>query len=178
MSFTLVDGYNLLHASGVFGKVRGPRGLESSRTALLDHVADLVGETAPRVLFVFDAANAPDGLPGKITHRGIRVWFARQYPDADSLIEEILEEERSPASITVVSNDRRLQLAARRRRAKAVSSDEWLAELRRSRRAGSRGGSQGADTKPPEPGPGEVERWKKHFGLDDDDRGPGTGKRP
>ena len=117
MTFTLVDGYNLLHASGVFGRLRGPRGLESSRTALLDHVADLVGETAPRVLFVFDAANAPDGLPGRITHRGIRVWFAREYPDADSLIEEILEEERSPASITVVSNDRRLQLAARRRRA-------------------------------------------------------------
>ena len=50
MSLTLVDGYNLLHASGVFGATRGARGLESSRTALLDHVADLVGETAPRVL--------------------------------------------------------------------------------------------------------------------------------
>lgn len=166
MTFTLVDGYNLLHASGVFGRVRGPRGLESSRTALLDHVADLVGETAPRVLFVFDAANAPDGLPGRITHRGIRVWFAREYPDADSLIEEILEEERSPASITVVSNDRRLQLAARRRRAKAVSSDEWLADLRRTRRAAR--GPEGSDAKPPEPGPGEIEHWKKHFGLDDD----------
>jgi predicted RNA-binding protein with PIN domain len=161
MSLTLVDGYNLLHASGVFGATRGARGLESSRTALLDHVADLVGETAPRVLFVFDAAKAPDGLPGKIVHRGIRVWFAREYPDADSLIEEILEEERSPASITVVSNDRRLQLAARRRGAAAISSDAWLADLRRPRKAAD----PGAD-KPPEPGPGEVEHWKRHFGLD------------
>ena len=165
MTFTLVDGYNLLHASGVFGRLRGPRGLESSRTALLDHVADLVGETAPRVHFVFDAARAPDGLPGRIVHRGIRVWFAREYPDADSLIEEILEEERSPASITVVSNDRRLQIAARRRRAKAVSADDWLADLRRARRAGA---AEAADTKPPEPGPGEIEHWKRHFGLDDE----------
>ena len=161
MFLTLIDGYNLLHASGVFGPKRGARGLESSRTALLDHVADLVGETAPRVLFVFDAAKAPDGLPGKITHRGIRVWFAREYPDADSLIEEILEEERSPASITVVSNDRRLQLAARRRGAAAISSDAWLADLRRPRKVAD----PGAD-KPPEPGPGEVEHWKRHFGLD------------
>jgi len=161
MSLTLVDGYNLLHASGVFGAARGPRGLESSRTALLDHVADLVGATATRVLFVFDAAKAPDGLPGRLVHRGIRVWFAREYPDADSLIEEILEEERSPQSVTVVSNDRRLQLAARRRGAAAVSSDAWLADLRRPRPSGE----PSAD-KPPEPGPGEVEHWKRQFGIE------------
>jgi hypothetical protein len=63
--------------------------------------------------------------------------------------------------VTVVSNDRRLQLAARRRGAAALSSDAWLAELRRPRPTGD----AGAD-KPPEPGPGEVEHWKRHFGLD------------
>jgi hypothetical protein len=89
------------------------------------------------------------------------VWFAREYPDADSLIEEILEEERSPASITVVSNDRRLQLAARRRGAAAISSDAWLTELRRHRPA-----ADSAADKPPEPGPGEVEHWKRLFGID------------
>ena len=161
MSLTLVDGYNLLHASGVFGTTRGPRGLESSRIALLDHLADRLGDLTGRVLVVFDAANAPDGLPGRTVPRGIRVWFAREYPDADSLIEEILDEERSPQSVTVVSNDRRLQLAARRRGAAALSSDAWLAELRRPRPTGD----AGAD-KPPEPGPGEVEHWKRHFGLD------------
>ena len=162
MPLTLVDGYNLLHASGVFGWVRGPKGLVASRTALLDHIADRLGDRSNRVLVVFDAANAPGGLPGRLTHRGITVWFAREYPDADSLIEEILEEEKSPSSVTVVSNDRRLQLAARRRRATAVSSDEWLAELRRPRA----GEGQTSDAKPPEPGPGEVELWKRHFGID------------
>jgi len=70
----------------------------------------------------------------------------------------------------VVSNDRRLQAAARRRRAKAVSSDEWLADIRRAGR--SRGGEGGAapDAKPPEPAPGEIEHWKRHFGLDDPPR--------
>lgn len=170
MPLTLVDGYNLLHASGVFGEVRGARGLESSRTALLDHVADLLGDRAGRVLVVFDAARAPDGLPGRITHRGIRVWFAREYPDADSLIEEILEEERAPSEVTVVSNDRRLQAAARRRRAKAVTSDEWLADIRRAGRPRAGEGHAAADAKPPEPAPGEIEHWKRHFGLDDPPR--------
>ena len=90
----IVDGYNLLHASGVFGRDRGPRGFEQSRQALLDMLVDLLGDEAPETLVVFDAAKAPDGLPGRLVHRGIRVWFAREYPDADSLIEELVEDDK------------------------------------------------------------------------------------
>ena len=126
----IIDGYNLLHASGVFGKERGPRGFEQSRLALLDMLADLLGVDAGKTLVVFDAARAPDGLPGRLTHRGIRVWFAREYPDADSLIEELVDDDHAPSSLVVVSSDRRLQVAARRRRAKAVSCEEWLADAR------------------------------------------------
>jgi len=61
----------------------------------------------------------------------------------------------------VVSGDRRLQVAARRRRAGAVSSDEWLATKREERRARRRQ----VETKPPEPGPADVESWKRYFGL-------------
>jgi len=156
----LIDGYNLLHASGVFGSGRGPRGFEQSRFALLDLLADLLGPEATRTIVVFDAANAPDGLPGRHLHRGIRVWFAREYPDADSLIEELIDDDNAPQSLTVVSSDRRLQAAARRRRANAVDCETWLADLRaRSRRRDD------ADAKPAEPGPYDVEAWKRYFGL-------------
>ena len=87
----IVDGYNLLHASGVFGEARGPRGFEQSRVALLDMLVDLLGDAVDDALVVFDAARAPDGLPARLTHGGLRVWFAREYPDADSLIEELVE---------------------------------------------------------------------------------------
>ena len=119
----IIDGYNLLHASGVFGKERGPRGFEQSRLALLDMLADLLGTDAGKTLVVFDAARAPDGLPGRLTHRGIRVWFAREYPDADSLIEELVDDDHAPSSLVVVSSDRRLQVAARRRRAEAIGCE-------------------------------------------------------
>jgi predicted RNA-binding protein with PIN domain len=157
----IIDGYNLLHASGVFGRERGPKGFEQSRLALLDMLADLLGAEASKTLVVFDAARAPDGLPGRYTHRGIRVWFAREYPDADSLIEELVEDDNAPSSLVVVSSDRRLQAAARRRRADAVSSEQWLAEMRARRRAAAEPG----DAKPAEPGPHDVEAWKRYFGL-------------
>ena len=156
----IIDGYNLLHASGVFGAERGPRGFEQSRLALLDLLADLLGAEASKTIVVFDAVNAPDGLPGRHVHRGIRVWFAREYPDADSLIEELIDDDNAPQSLTVVSSDRRLQAAARRRRAGAVDCESWLAEARaRSRRRDD------TDAKPAEPSPYDVEAWKRYFGL-------------
>ena len=157
----IIDGYKLLHASGVFGDERGPKGFEQSRTALLDLLADLLGENASKAIVVFDAAHAPDGLPGRFAHKGIRVWFAREYPDADSLIEEFLEDDDAPTSLLIVSSDRRLQVAARRRRAGTVSSEAWLAEMKdRRRRARAP-----RDTKPPEPSPADVEDWKRYFGV-------------
>ena len=45
----LVDGYNLLHASGIFGGVRGAGGFEASRRALLDEIARLTGSAAAGV---------------------------------------------------------------------------------------------------------------------------------
>jgi hypothetical protein len=157
----IIDGYNLLHASGVFGADRGPRGFEQSRLALLDMLVDLLGDAAADTVVVFDAARAPDGLPARLVHGGIRVWFAREYPDADSLIEELVEADDAPGSLTVVSGDRRLQVAARRRRATAVSSEEWLATMREQRRRRR----HPPDAKPPEPGPDDGEGWKRYFGL-------------
>ena len=156
----IIDGYNLLHASGIFGAERGPRGFEQSRLALLDHLLELLGAEAERTLVVFDAAHAPDGLPARLQHGLIRVWFAREYPDADSLIEEILMDDPDRGNV-VVSSDRRLQVAARRQRATAIGSEQWLAE----RRAALRVSRQPRETKPPEPGPEGVEDWKRYFGM-------------
>jgi predicted RNA-binding protein with PIN domain len=158
----IIDGYNLLHASGVFGAERGSRGFEQSRVALLDLLCELLGDRATDTIVVFDAARAPDGLPGRLVHRGIQVWFAREYPDADTLIEELVEDDTAPSHLVVVSSDRRLQVAARRRRAKAVSCEEWLADARADRR---RRTQRAADEKPAAPSPADVEYWKKYFEM-------------
>ena len=156
----IIDGYNLLHASGVFGDARGPLGFEQSRRALLDHLSELLGAEAEQTIVVFDAADAPDGLPQDTFTDLFGYGLLGNIPDADSLIEEMVEEE-SPSGLVVVSSDRRVQAAARRRRAIAVDSHEWLTGKRRAMNERVRQ----KETKPTEPGPGDVEAWKRYFGL-------------
>jgi len=157
----LVDGYNLLHASGIFGGVRGEGGFEASRRALLDEIARLLGPAAAGATVVFDAADAPPGLPDRSSHAGIDVRFARRHATADELIEELILDHDVPTALTVVSADNRVMAAARRRRSRAVPSGEWLAELR----AAARTRAEAGDAKPPEPGPEGADYWKDYFGL-------------
>ena len=158
----LIDGYNLLHASGIFGGVRGAGGFEASRRALLDEIAAVLGPAAGGVTVVFDAADAPPGLPARYAHCGIDVRFARAQGSADALIEELIEEHDSPTALTVVSADNRVMAAARRRRARPVASGTWLAEVR----AAARSAAARTEAKPPEPQTeGEVNRWLEEFGL-------------
>lgn len=130
----LIDGYNLLHASGILGRGVGPGGLERSRLALLNFVAESVpAQALSGTTVVFDAAGAPPGLPHTLYHRGITVRFARDYDSADALIEELILADAAPRRLTVVSSDHRLHRAARRRKAKAIDSDRWYAETLRQR---------------------------------------------
>ncbi len=131
---TIIDGYNLLGAVGIVGRGVGPGGLERSRLGLLNFLAESLepGEL-PRTTVVFDAQNAPPGLPRVVKHRGITVRFAAEYEDADSLIEELIRTESAPRRLTVVSSDHRIQRAARRRKARPVDSDVWYAEVVRAR---------------------------------------------
>ncbi len=132
---TLIDGYNLLHVTGIVGRGRGPGGLERSRTALLNFLAASLDPTEiVRTTVVFDARNAPPGLPRTMSHHGIAVRFAAKDETADQRIAELIRVDSAPRRLTVVSSDHEIQRAARRRRAKAVDSDVWYAELIRARR--------------------------------------------
>lgn len=128
----LIDGYNLLHATDLFGSGALAGTLRGSREALLRFLTSRLSERERRAaVVVFDARDAPPGLPSRYEHDGLRVWFARDYPDADALIEEILETSRETKGMTVVSGDRRVQRAARSRGATPVESDAWFTELDR-----------------------------------------------
>ncbi|HEX4000258.1 MAG TPA: NYN domain-containing protein [Pirellulales bacterium] len=166
----LIDGYNLLHASAIFGPPnrRGPGGLERARSALLNLIAEsLPAEELRRTAVVFDASEAPYGLSRMFEHKGLTVYFASRDSDADSLIEELILQDSAPRRLTVVSSDHRLHKAANRRRATAVDSERWLAQLLRDRQ--SRHEPRPNDSIKPEGplSPGEVEFWLKQFGGDE-----------
>jgi predicted RNA-binding protein with PIN domain len=128
----LIDGYNLLHVTALVG--RAGSGLQGSREALLRFLtATLNDAERAQTTVVFDAADAPPGLPRVVTHEGMTIRYSSEYPDADALIEELIAANNVPRSLVVVSSDHRLQRAARRRRARFVDSDEWFAEKGRER---------------------------------------------
>lgn len=166
----LIDGYNLLHATDIFGSGPGPDTLQSSRCALLDFLAETLDARELRdATIVFDATGAPPGLPALQHHRGITVHFAPRHADADTLIEEMIEDYHAPKTLIVVSSDHRLHRAARRRKAKPIDSEVWYAELLRTQK--SRSATRNAFTKPPPPSTDEeVQFWLRKF-QDDGEAG-------
>ncbi len=160
--FLIIDGYNLLHATGIMGRGAGPGGLARSRQALLNFLAaSLDPDLARRTTVVFDAATSP-GRPRALEHAGIRVVYAAGYDDADTLIEELISQHSSPRRLVVVSSDHRVQRAARRRRAKPIDSDVWYAELMRHRREQARRPDEPVKTTPPLT-EAEVQYWLDQF---------------
>lgn len=164
----IIDGYNLLHATGLGGGGAGRGGLERSRLALLNFLAESINavELAGTTV-VFDARDAPPGLPRTLAHRGITVRFAAGYESADELIEELIRADTSPRRLTVVSGDHRLHRAARRRRAKAVDSDIWYAEMEKRRATIT---PAAVPAKPIDALPSELAFWLKLF--DDEPKPP------
>jgi predicted RNA-binding protein with PIN domain len=148
----------LLHASGVFG-TGGRTSLESSREALLDWLAEVLTDAdRERITIVFDARDAPPGLPQSARKHGLQIRFARRGSDADDLLEELIRDHSSPRSLIVVSSDHRIHRAARRRRATPIDSDRWVTEVKRepaTERPESehRGG----------PDPDELQAWLDEF---------------
>lgn len=127
----LIDGYNLLYASAIFATGPAAPTLRRTREALLSRLAQLLGpDWATKTTVVFDAREAPPGLPQHLTHQGLTVRFAPRNSTADELITDLIRSHHAPRQLTLVSSDHRVQVAAKRRQATAVDSDVWLDQLR------------------------------------------------
>ena len=151
----LIDGYKLLHGTDLFGRGRDAGTLEASREALIGFVlASVDPRELSRTTIVFDSKAAPPGLPNEY-HRpgGLTILYARDYADADELLEELIQRDHAPKKLTVVSSDHRVQRAADRRKALVRESREWYLDMRQ-RLSASR--AAGRDAKSVEPIPGSV----------------------
>lgn len=170
--FLIIDGYNLLHAAGLARRKYGPGQLERCRAQLLAYLAKhLTDSERERATVVFDAAEAPPGLPRQFTAAGIAIRFAAPGKDADDTIEELIAAHSAPRQVRVISSDHRLQRSAQKRRGAFIDSEDFVQELDR------RGpiSKEGVDV-PPEPQTtkqqaerkqteeAETERWLKVFG--------------
>lgn len=174
----LIDGYNLLHVTGIFGRGRGPGTLERSRRALLNFLAESIEPTeVSRTTVVFDAGEPPFGLPRTTTHGGMTVRFSSEYGSADELIEELIAANSAPKRLVVVSSDHRLHRAARKRRATPIDSDIWYGQLVEQRQI-QRLTSPPVMLRPEEPlTEGQIEYWLQHFDRQSENQTEAAAKR-
>jgi predicted RNA-binding protein with PIN domain len=170
----IIDGYNLMHAANIVGRGRGPGYLERSRLALLNLLAEsLSSQELSHATVVFDAAGAPPGLPATLNHRGLVVRFAKGYASADELIANLVQADSAPRRLTVVSSDHQVQRAARRRKARAVDSDAWYAELVQRRKERGQPSTPAPSKPAPRLSESDGEYWLRQFrGQPSDEPGP------
>ncbi|MBN1846841.1 MAG: NYN domain-containing protein [Sedimentisphaerales bacterium] len=143
----LLDGYNVYHAARKlsadwhFLTVRQLAGL----------VAEDMRHRRDRGVIVFDGRR-PRGQSDRVEPAGyVELVYCGPGQDADTLLEQWIRRHTAPRRLTVVSSDRRVRQAARRRRCRMLKADDYLASLMRNRQ-----------TPPPRP----VEPPEKRHGLD------------
>ena len=168
----LIDCYNVLHAE----KPSALAGLgEASLCALLARSRWAAGG----VTVVCDGSPKPHSLKaGDPALGAVELIFSGADRSADDVIVELIDRDSAPRRLTVVSSDRTIRRAARRRKARDWSAEEFLKRLPKAARSGG---------DPPEPGPGkpggdampdgQVERWLDFFGIDPADS-PDSPPRP
>jgi predicted RNA-binding protein with PIN domain len=159
----IIDGYNLLHAMGILrGKV-GPFGLQKARLGLLGLLHATYQERSPQVMVVFDAAHAPAGTSEEEEYKGIRIRWAVKDESADDVIESLIRGASTPTQLTVVTDDRQIQRAARRRRCRVCDCADFLEHAKRYRRERLQKVHPNESRKPDQLSEDESQYWLRQF---------------
>lgn len=154
----ILDAYNVLHCTHVL-----PMRYASINTRQLAAMLDRCNFDRGRMIIVCDGRPKPDELDPRIDVGRVEIIHSGAATDADSVIEKLIEEETGPRDLTVVSNDHRIQRAARRRRAVAMASELFLRHL--AARFDRYAARQNDKTKPDLNA--DAEAWMRKFGVDE-----------
>ncbi|MEP0847368.1 MAG: NYN domain-containing protein [Phycisphaerae bacterium] len=163
MVSVLVDGNNLLHAAWNVEPER-PVG----RSALCTTLGDWARRTGARIHVVFDGGSPNANLAAQIGDRDVLTTFSGPGISADELLLELIRKNSAPRRLVVVSSDRQIATAARRRRAQCAGSVRFWERVLRT--LASPAGSR--ELEPPAKRAGadaaETEAWLREWGFDDE----------
>ena len=160
----IVDAMNALHMTGILP----PELAGMDVPGLVDQMAR--GRWArSQVVLVCDGTLPPGQRAVK--RGGISTVYAGRGREADDLIEELIERSHAPTGLLVVSSDRRIIKAARRRRCHSMSSSAFLRSLHHDHERATARNTPRQDRPRPQ---GKVSRksvdeWRDRFELDEQD---------
>lgn len=166
----LIDGYNVLHQSGLLGKGSGGVWLERGRKKLLDLLRESLEPSALLATHIVFDAYSSSSISTEITsYQELKVHFSLGYENADELIEKLIREHHAPKSLTVVSSDHRIQRCAKAHRCRIYDSSVWLDELpqRQTRKSDTSRNIETPREQVTAQGLSnyEVQLWLKEFGI-------------
>lgn len=153
----LIDGYNLLRT------IQRDAYSALSEGQMCQLVSGYLYRKRDTGKVIFDGIGPPD----KTSLRDIsslEVIFSGSV-EADDIIEELILDNSAPKRLVVVSSDRRVKAAAKKRKAVAIKSEDfWLQLIKVLEKKRS------ISVEPPAKREGisesETEQWLKEFGLD------------
>ncbi len=117
---TLIDGHNLFHAVLRY---------EEFADMNVDYLCQAISKYLKRIkekghiIFDGDMPLKHGGI--RTNYPSLKVSYCGLQTDADSVIIEKINESTAPKRITVISSDREVANAAKLKKAKAISSDEF-----------------------------------------------------
>lgn len=146
MTKLLIDGYNLMFASQLVGRGRGPGWLEAARNRLIRLLrSKLHSELLARTVVVFDAQPVPfqrrqeeesEFSPldsSSRDDRALKILYASDHDDADEMILSMIQSHPTPKQLSVVSSDQRIRRKTQARAAISWTSESFLEQLERGR---------------------------------------------
>ena len=154
----LIDTFNVLHVTGVL-----PPGLAGPGVPGLAALIEGSRWSDTPVALICDGmppSEGPPRLPGRI-----RAIYSKNV-EADDILERLIADSTAPARLLVVSSDRRVRRAAKKRGAKDLDSEQFLRLLLEDR---DRARQEPTKThRPANLRPGEVQSWKNEFQIEED----------
>ena len=104
--YRIIDGYNFLHAAGMMPRKIDGETLERARSQLVRYLSvRLTDQERALTTLVFDVNQNLGNLTARKVEAGMTILLAINYPDADSLIEELLKSHSAPKQVTVISSN-------------------------------------------------------------------------
>ena len=138
--------------------------------ALCNVLGEWAARRGERVHVVFDGRAPEKDLASQIGNSDIQVTYSGRIT-ADAALIQMLETDSAARRVLVVSSDREIARAAKRRRARAMRSDEFWALVKQDlsrplpRRVEPLEKERGLD-------PSATAEWLREFGLAQPDRSP------
>jgi predicted RNA-binding protein with PIN domain len=127
--FFVIDGYNLALGAQLAKSLAGPGNPERARSRLIAWLSSRLDDIErSRTTVVFDSKDSPS-TARELRIAEMRILFAVDYPDADSMLEALIAQHSSPKQLAVISSDQRVLAAAKARRALGITSQDWFERL-------------------------------------------------